>query len=154
MSTIDRASLLQEFFDTTSPRLLKQPEPPYIYARLFLDALAASPPSVDALGRPNEGWGMGTYAYVTGELSSVEQASVDKVWSATQSAVKDLQFTVKEQSKDALQGRLDAEQADKTDITIKVERESETLTKVRIRVGVFGDEATSRIIMDKIKSKM
>ncbi len=100
------------------------------------------------------GAGAGTYAYVTGELSSVEQASVDKVWSATQSAVKDLQFTVKEQSKDALQGRLVAEQADKTDITIKVERESETLTKVRIRVGVFGDEATSRIIMDKIKSKM
>lgn len=68
------------------------------------------------------GAGAGTYAYVTGELSSVEQANVDKVWKATQEAVKELQFTVKEQSKDALQGRLVAEQADKTDITIKVER--------------------------------
>ncbi|MBU6412849.1 MAG: DUF3568 family protein [Planctomycetes bacterium] len=100
------------------------------------------------------GAGAGTYAYVTGELSSVEQANVDKVWKATQEAVKELQFTVKEQSKDALQGRLVAEQADKTDITIKVERETDTLTKVRIRVGVFGDEATSRLIMDKIKSNI
>ena len=73
MSTIDRASLLQEFFDTTSPRLLKQPEPPYIYARLFLDALAASPPSVDALGRPNEGWGMGAYASFDEQMAAVEQ---------------------------------------------------------------------------------
>jgi hypothetical protein len=98
--------------------------------------------------------GAGTYAYVTGELSTVEEASLDKCWSATQAAVKDLQFTVKEQSKDALQGRLVAQQADKTDITIKLDRETDKLTKIRIRVGVFGDESTSRLVMDKIKSKM
>lgn len=73
MSTIDRASLLQEFFDTTSPRLLKQPEPPYIYARLWMDAMAASPPSVDTLGRPNEGWGMGAYASFDEQMAAVEQ---------------------------------------------------------------------------------
>lgn len=98
--------------------------------------------------------GAGTYAYVTGELSSVEQAKLDKCWSAVQSAVKDLQFTVKEQSKDALQARMVAQQADKTDIKISLERETDTLTKIRIRVGVFGDENTSRIVMDKIKSKL
>jgi hypothetical protein len=73
MATIDRASLLQEFFDTTSPRLLKQPEPPYIYTRLWLDAMAASPPSVDALGRPNDGWGMGEYASFDEQMAAVEQ---------------------------------------------------------------------------------
>lgn len=73
MSTIDRASLLQEFFDTTSPRLLKQPEPPYIYARLWMDAAMATPPSVDALGRPNDAWGIGTYASFDEQMAAVEQ---------------------------------------------------------------------------------
>lgn len=73
MATIDRASLLQEFYDTTSPRLLKQPEPPYIYTRLFLDATMASPPSVDGLGRPNDAWGAGDYASFDEQMASVEQ---------------------------------------------------------------------------------
>lgn len=77
MSTIDRASLLQEFFDTTSPRLLRQPEPPYIYARLWKDALAASPPSLDALGRPNDMWGMSGSPY----------SSFDEQMSAIQSNI-------------------------------------------------------------------
>lgn len=50
MSTIDRASLPQEFFDTTAARLLIQPEPEYIYARLWTDALMTSQPSLDSLG--------------------------------------------------------------------------------------------------------
>lgn len=73
MSTIDRASLLQEFYDTTSPRLLKQPEPPYIYARLWLDSAMASPPSVDSLGRPNDGFGLGAYASFDEQMAAVEQ---------------------------------------------------------------------------------
>jgi hypothetical protein len=72
MATIDRASFLNDFYDITSPRLLKQPEPPYIYARLWMDAMAASPPSVDALGRPNDGWGMGTYASFDEQMAAVE----------------------------------------------------------------------------------
>jgi len=72
MATIDRASLLQEFFDTTSPRLLKQPEPPYLYARLWLDAMVTSPPMVDALGRPNDAWGMGMYASFGDQMAAIE----------------------------------------------------------------------------------
>lgn len=73
MATIDRASLLQEFFDTTSPRLLRQPEPPYIYARLWLDAMASTPPSVDGLGRPNDEWGMGMYASFDEQMAAIEK---------------------------------------------------------------------------------
>lgn len=50
MSTIDRASLPQEFFDITSSRLLIQPEPDYLYAKLWVDALMTSAPSLDVLG--------------------------------------------------------------------------------------------------------
>lgn len=97
------------------------------------------------------GAGAGTYAYISGELSSVEEAKLDRTWSATQAAIKDLQFTVKEQSKDALQARLVATQADNTDVKVTLESQGEKLTKIKIRIGVFGDEAKSRLILDKIK---
>lgn len=73
MATIDRASLLQEFFDTTSPRLLKQPEPTYMYAKLWLDAMATNPPSVDGLGRPNDQWGAGDYASFDEQMAMASQ---------------------------------------------------------------------------------
>lgn len=97
------------------------------------------------------GAGAGTYAYISGELSSTEEATLDRTWAATQAAIKDLQFTVKERSKDALQARLVAEQADNTDVKVSLESEGQKLTKVKIRIGVFGDEAKSRLILDKIK---
>lgn len=64
MSTIDRASLPQEFFDVTSARLLVQPEPQYSYARLFVDALGAAPPNVEALGHMSESFGAGGAPYM------------------------------------------------------------------------------------------
>ncbi len=95
MSTIDRASLLQEFYDTTSPRLLKQPEPPYIYTRLWSDALMASPPSVDALGRPNDQWGMGSYASFDEQMAAVEQNVFKEAFEVVQEIGKKPGHTVR-----------------------------------------------------------
>jgi hypothetical protein len=49
---ISRAQLPEEFFDRTSATLLKQPEPQYLYARLFLRALQIELAPPDTLGRP------------------------------------------------------------------------------------------------------
>lgn len=42
MSDITRASLPENFFDTTSPLLLVQPEPKYLYAQMYLSSLGTS----------------------------------------------------------------------------------------------------------------
>jgi len=98
--------------------------------------------------------GIGTYAYVKGELSDTEEATLDRAYEAALAAMKDLEFTVKEQSKDALHARVVAAEADKTEVRIALESKSEKLTKLTVRVGVFGDEAQSRLIMDKIKKHL
>lgn len=54
MALINRASLPAEFFDITSAKLLKQPEPQYLYAQLWKMALAKSlavPGSLGLAGR-------------------------------------------------------------------------------------------------------
>jgi hypothetical protein len=50
MGLISTVSLPQEFYDITSPMLLQQPEPQYIYARMLLSALASDLQVPDALG--------------------------------------------------------------------------------------------------------
>lgn len=77
MSTIDRASLPQEFFDITSARLLVEPEPQYLYARLFVDALGAAPPMVESLGRVDGQFGDNGAPYMSlDEMMSAYSANV------------------------------------------------------------------------------
>ena len=53
--SISRATLPQEFFDITTPMLLRQPEPQYLHARLMLGAMSAQLDSDSSLGLPVPG---------------------------------------------------------------------------------------------------
>ncbi len=58
--TINRATLPQEFFDRTTARLLLQPEPQYLHARLLKMALGASFDPLGSLGLPIQSREFGT----------------------------------------------------------------------------------------------
>jgi len=98
--------------------------------------------------------GAGTVAYVTGELKAVEEAPLDRVWSATRKAVDDLEFVTTRADKDALTGKVTALGADKKKVHIALKKRTRNLTEIRIRVGTFGDEMVSRTILDKIKARL
>jgi Protein of unknown function (DUF3568) len=100
------------------------------------------------------GAGAAGYAWVDGEIKTTESASMNQTWDAAQAAMKDLQYPVTAQSKDALQGELDARNASNTKISIKLKYISNTSTEIRIRVGTFGDESLSRIILGKINNRL
>jgi hypothetical protein len=100
------------------------------------------------------GAGAAGYAWVDGEVKTTEGFSMTQTWDASQAAIKDLQFTVTSQSKDALQGDLEARDASNTAISVKLKYVSNTSTEVRIRVGTFGDENMSRIILNKINNHL
>jgi hypothetical protein len=97
--------------------------------------------------------GAGTVAYVGGELKTVEKVSLNKVWNATQKAMKDLEFTITSKDKDAFNGKLTAKGATNRTIKIKLKRESDRRTEIRIRVGTFGDESVSLKILECIKKQ-
>ena len=100
------------------------------------------------------GAGVGTYAYVKGEMKSVEQASLDKTWSAVEKTVKDMGFFVVSKSRDALAGVVEARGAGDKKITIKVSLVTDKTTEVGIRVGTFGDEKYSYQILENIRKNM
>ena len=69
-------------------------------------------------------------------------------------AVADLKFARISENKDALVCVLVARTAEDKKIEIKVTKVSDSLSKVQIRVGIFGDELVSISILDRIKSHL
>jgi len=98
--------------------------------------------------------GVGTYSYIKGELRVTYAQSYDKVVSATEKAIKDLGFTIKEESKDKLRCRIKAEMADGTGVKLAVDKESNQITQLRIKVGWWGNKNLSIQIMRAIEKRM
>jgi hypothetical protein len=100
------------------------------------------------------GAGAGAVAYVRGELDATVDASPDRtVWTVGR-AVQQLEFAKVSESKDALLSITVVRNAADKKIEIRTERMGAALTRIKIRVGVFGDEALAQAILDKIKSSL
>ena len=97
------------------------------------------------------GAGAGTVAYIKGELKSTEEAPLDKTWQAALTAVEDLEFIVTSKEKDAFSGKLIAHKANDKKVEIYFQKATENTTNLRIRVGVFGDETLSLMILERLR---
>lgn len=107
-----------------------------------------------AVGGAAAAAGAGTVAYIKGELKATEEASLNKAWAATVAAVDDLQFIVINKIKDDVSGELEAKTADNKTVKIKLNRVTDNLTDISIRIGTFGDESLSRYILSKIEARL
>ncbi len=97
--------------------------------------------------------GAGTILYIKGELHSTEGVSLDRAWDATQTAIKDMGFTVTTEDKDAFSATLVAFTADGKKIQIALNRKADNVTEISIRVGTFGDESMSHLILERIRRR-
>ena len=98
--------------------------------------------------------GMGAAAYIRGELEAHEDAALDQVYEASLRAMDDLEFRVTEYEKDAVDARIEAKGAGDKKIQVALDRKADETTRIRIRVGTFGDEEVSRLILDKIRANL
>ena len=98
--------------------------------------------------------GAGTVAYIRGGLEASLEGRYDSVVAAANEAVADLQFARISENKDALTALIVARTADDKKIDITVTKVSANLSRVEIRVGVFGDEFVSVSILDRIKANL
>lgn len=100
------------------------------------------------------GAGVGTAAYVEGEHSQDHNATLDRTWVATLGALKQMDLHVDQSNKDALGGSIEAKRVDGTDVKIKEEPIKGTTTRVRIRIGMFGDQQGSEAIQKQIDANL
>jgi hypothetical protein len=98
--------------------------------------------------------GAGTVAYVRGELSVSLANDYEDVVRATNRSITQLQFAKISERKDALSDVLEARTAQDKKIGITLTKVSDHLTRIQIRVGIFGDEQVSHTILDKIRANL
>lgn len=98
--------------------------------------------------------GAGMVAYAKGELSATEEASFPRAWAAAQAAMDDLDLTIVSRQRGEVSAKLVARGADNRRVTVSLERQMGDLTEIRVRVGIFGEESLSRLVLDKIRQRL
>lgn len=93
-------------------------------------------------------------AYVRGSLEANLAADFDTAVRATNRAIQQLEFAKVSEKKDALTDIFIIRNAADKKIEIRLDNAARELTKVQIKVGVFGDEPLSIAILEKIKSNL
>ncbi|HVU34195.1 MAG TPA: DUF3568 family protein [Opitutaceae bacterium] len=98
--------------------------------------------------------GAGTVAYIRGELDATVGYNLDAVDRAANQAGQQLQFAKINESADAFTRVITLRTAEDKKVEIKLRRSGDALTRVEIRVGLFGDEAISRALLEKIQANL
>ena len=95
--------------------------------------------------------GIGTAAYIKGKLSEQVDASPMKTRNAIEKAARHLELKELKADADGLSGDYIYKTGSDEKINVRYEKMSETSTQLTIRVGLFGDENMSRVLLDEIK---
>lgn len=93
-------------------------------------------------------------AYVRGQLETTIASNYEATVTATNRAIQQLGFAKVSERKDSLIDLITVRNAADKKIEIRLENLARELTRVRIRVGVFGDESLSLAVLDKIKANL
>ena len=97
--------------------------------------------------------GAGSVAYLKGELKSVEKGTVERGYQATLNVLDRMGMFVTKKTRDKQKGMVVARRADDTKITIHLKRIGEEVIEIRVRVGILGNEESSRQILEEIQKR-
>jgi hypothetical protein len=100
------------------------------------------------------GAGAGAVAYVRGELEGNLDHPYDAVVEATRGAITDMEFARVSENKDAIKAVMVSRTAMDKKVEVTISNSGKSLTNIKIRVGIFGDEQLSMAIMDRIKARL
>jgi hypothetical protein len=89
-----------------------------------------------------------------GVYSTNVDSTPDKVTEAAGKACADLKLTDIASSATMVDGKVTAKLSDGNDVAINVEQAGDGVSKVSIHVGVSGDEAVSKQLVEKIRSHL
>lgn len=94
----------------------------------------------------------GTSAFIEGELRAARKQPLEDVHRAYEGALLRLNFPIVRQMVEENYIFISADQVNQDEIQVRLTRHSPTVTAIRIRVGVFGDQAIARLIMEEAES--
>ena len=92
--------------------------------------------------------------YVRGDLEATLKNDVEPIYKASLEALDQLELAVISREKDALGAKIISRTSEDKKVQIKLKQTQGGITELSIRIGIFGDEALSRLIYDKIRENL
>lgn len=96
----------------------------------------------------------GSIFYVKGDLEKTIHASYDQVYDASLAGLKDLGLEVTETGKGTEKASIKSRRLDGKTIRINITPQMGKTTNISIRIGTFGDERSSREVLDAIEARL
>lgn len=100
------------------------------------------------------GAGAAGVVWVRGALETHVERDLARVHQASLASLKDLEFVLVGDRKSSLDAELTARTALDKKVTVTLKQVTPNTTKITVRVGIFGDEAMSNMIMVRIREKL
>ena len=97
--------------------------------------------------------GTGTYYFVEGEMRTDYYSSVSDVWSAVEKTIADMKGHDVQPDKQADGGKVTAVINDEK-VTFRLKYKDREMTTVGIRVGLMGNELSSKLLHDRIAENL
>jgi len=98
--------------------------------------------------------GAGGAFYLTGDLKANLDATPKQIIAATKQAFQEMDFTTISASASEVDGKAVARTSADKKVTVIVKFETVKVSKLSIRVGTFGEESLSRMVLEKIKKNL
>jgi hypothetical protein len=96
----------------------------------------------------------GSTAFIRGELEYATKVPIESVFRASQLAMREMQFEILGERLGDQEATVRGKELGGRGIRIDLERKSPVVTKVNIRVGVFGDQSVSQLIQQVIQARV
>lgn len=93
-------------------------------------------------------------AWIRGALETNLDRDLDRVYRASQKALRGLEFAVVSEAKTGVDAQLIARTAMDKKVEILLKPAGSSATHISIRIGVFGDEQMALSILDRIKAEL
>jgi len=123
------------------------------YILLFFSVFILSGCAALAIGGAAVGASVGTYYYVSGELKTNYAAPFEQVWAASEKTVANMRGTEVTPYKEIARGTITSIIKDEK-VKIEITYKSKDLTTVAVRVGLLGNNLSSRFLHDKIAQNL
>jgi hypothetical protein len=122
---------------------------------LFLGGLVLGSGGCAVVGVGAVGGAAATTVYLNGELYHAYSVPMEKAWKATEDEVAEMGMKVTEKYIDNMDRNrfIKGKMRDGRECEISLEAKAPDVTVVKVRVGIFGEEAYSQQIHDRIKKR-
>jgi hypothetical protein len=128
--------------------------------RTFLPAILAASLPLMTTGCPvvlfgaGAAAGVGTFGWQAGWLRGNVPEPIERVHRAAKSAIADFKITLETESLKASAGMVDGTMPDGRRVVVETKMLGPKETQVRVRVGVWGDQAMSLKIFEEMKKHL